>query len=83
MRMAELAQNYHNKLQEQNILPQNPQEHAADIEQALRNIPPQQRLDAPEQMPMNQQAFEAHVQSALKHVKNDTATGMDGCPYEL
>jgi len=48
MRMAELAQNYHNKLQEQNILPQNPQEHAADIEQALRNIPPQQRLDAPE-----------------------------------
>ena len=32
---------------------------------------------------MNQTATEAHVQRALQFTKNNTATGMDGCPYEL
>lgn len=32
---------------------------------------------------MNQSVIEAHVQKALKFAKNDTATRMDGCLYEL
>jgi hypothetical protein len=32
---------------------------------------------------MSSTATEAHVQTALKFAKNNTATGMDGCPSEL
>jgi len=32
---------------------------------------------------MNSHATEAQVQKAIKLAKNNTATGMDGCPYEL
>jgi hypothetical protein len=81
--MAELAKNYHDDLQNQNIEPQENDERTTDIELALRTILAQQTLEAPESLLMNSLASEAHIQMALKHAKNNTATSMDGCPYEL
>ena len=74
-RMAELAKNYHDDLQNQNIEPQENDERTTDIELTLRTIPAQQTLEAPESLLMNSLASEAHVQMALKHTKNNTASG--------
>ena len=82
-RMADLARSHHNNLQKQDIIIQDINERTADIELALRAVPPQQRLDAPERSPMSTMANEDHVLRALSFAKNNTATGMDGCPYEL
>ena len=82
-RMAELARNYHNNLQEQDIQPQNDADRIREIEDALRAIPDRQQLEDPNRSQMNKTASITQVQEALKLTKNDTATGMDGCPYEL
>ena len=82
-RMADLARSHHNNLQKQDIIIQDINERTADIELALRAVPPQQRLEAPERSPMSTMANEDHVLRALSFAKNNTATGMDGCPYEL
>ena len=82
-RMAELARTHHDDLQKQDITIQGDDERAADIEHALRAVPVRQKLEDPERSPMSRIVTEAHVQTALKFAKNNTATGMDGCPYEL
>ena len=82
-RMAELAQKYHNNLQKQDIPEQSNIECAADIEHALREIPPPQQLEDPQRSPMNRIVTTAQVQTATSLAKNNTATGMDRCPYEL
>ena len=82
-KMAELVKNYHNNLQNQNITTQNKGKHPIDIEQALEIIPAPQKLEDPEHSPISQTATRDHVQKALRNVKNNTATRMDGCPYEL
>jgi hypothetical protein len=81
--MAKLARNYHNKLQTQDICVQSDTEHAHKIEAALEAIPIQQHLEDPDRSLMNQTASEKQVQEALKLTKNNTATRMDGCLYEL
>ena len=82
-RMAELARKYHDSLQRLDILEQSEEEREADIEQALRAIPELQQLDDPWMSKMNDTATNDQVQLAINHAKNSTATGMDGCPYEL
>jgi hypothetical protein len=81
--MANLAQKYYDNLQKQNIPEQNTAERETDIEQALRAIPPIQRLEEPQRLPMNEAATTVQVQTAINLAKSNTATGMDGCPYEL
>jgi ribonuclease HI len=82
-RMAELARNYHNDLQKKDIRPQSNAERENEIATALRAIPAAQQPEDLELSPMNNTATQAQVQEALKFTKNNTATGMDGCPYEL
>ena len=81
--MAELAKKYHDNLQKQDITVQSSEERANDIELALRVIPQHQQLDDPERSPMYNPTTEAQTLKALKFAKKNTATGMDGCPYEL
>ena len=82
-KMADLARSHHDNLQKQDIIIQDDNERTADIELALRAVPRQQMLEAPERSPMSTMANEDHILRALKSAKNNTATGMDGCPYEL
>ena len=49
----------------------------------MRAIPATQRLTDPDQTPTSQTATITQVKRAFKHAKSDTATGIDGCPYEL
>ena len=82
IRMAELARNYHNQLQA--VPPhQNEQMRATKIDVELETIPNAQKLDDPENSSMNRLISENSVKRAIKDAKNKSATGMDGCPYEL
>jgi ribonuclease HI len=83
MRMAELAKKYHDNLQRQDIPEQTDAERVTEIEHALRVIPARQQLEDPQRSSMNRTATTIQVQTAINHAKNNTATGMDGCPYEL
>jgi ribonuclease HI len=82
-RMADLAKNYHDNLQRKDIQNQNAVDRAAEIQLALDTIPAPQKLENPDRSPMNSPATEAQVQQAIRLAKSNTATGMDGCPYEL
>ena len=82
-RMANLAKTYHENLQKADLH----QTHNEDFEMRanliLEEIPPNQTLDDPFASPLNWCLTEAHIGKALKLAKNGSATGMDGCPYEL
>ena len=82
-RMAELARNYHENLQKLDIPIQTNEERERDIEHALRVIPAPQQLEDPQRSVMSKRVTTEQVQIALRYVKNNTATRMDGCPYEL
>jgi ribonuclease HI/exonuclease III len=83
VRMAELARKYHDSLQQQDILNQSENEREAEIERALSTIPPTRQLEDPQATEMNKAVTSAQVRLSITHAKNKTATGMDGCPYEL
>ena len=68
-RMAGLAKNYHEKLQHDNLEDNDEREFKEKIETVLNKIHREQILTEPEK--------------ALHLSKNGSATGMDGCPYEL
>ncbi len=82
-RMAELAREYHNGLQNLGIDQQSEEERKAQITNALTFVPETQRLEEPERTLMNQLAQQAHVAKAINLAKTKTATGINGCPYEL
>ena len=82
-RMAELAKNYHDDLQKQDIRIQSSEERERDIETTLRVIPNPQQLEDPQRTEMSKKITTEQVQKALHSAKNNTSTGMDGCPYEL
>ena len=81
-RMACLAKEYHDKLQQDDAPPEQ-----ADIEinlaRALNTIPITQRLGNPNASRLDQLLTEGQTEKALSLTKNGSATGMDGCPYEL
>jgi len=49
----------------------------------LNNIPKNQCLEEPERTTMSWKTTEDQVCRALHRMKDGTATGLDGCPYEL
>jgi hypothetical protein len=49
----------------------------------MEEIPGNQTLEDPYASPLNWPLKEAHTEKALCLAKNGSATGMDGCPYEL
>ena len=94
-KMANLAMRYHNSLQEKGL----PQHHAPLENTANTNDPtpdPSEEIDEvmeaiPECQKFSQECFPElsegvtleHVKKALMLAKNNSATGLDGCPYEL
>ena len=82
-RMASLAKTYHEGLQQIDlgILDQN--SHEILLTPILDKIPGNQQLIEPERTEMNEEISKAQVAKALRLSKNGSATGMDGCPYEL
>ena len=81
--MAEMARKHHDSLQEEDL---NSLEHEMwemSTELILDGIPNGQTLQDPMASPLNWIATEAHTEKALKKTKKGSATGMDGCPYEL
>ena len=82
VRMANLARNYHAQLQDDATrVPE--EERSEHIRAALTVVPDAQLMEEPDRSPLDQLITEAAVERALKTAKNCTATGMDGCPYEL
>ena len=82
--MAEIACNHHESLQEEDIDPDiNPEEYNTRLNEILDKIPENQRLVEPDQTNMCWKVTEDQVSQALSRTKDGTATGLDGCPYEL
>ena len=82
-RMAKLARNYHDELQQKDLEDHSLTEFEARITPVLERIHENQILKEPEGTKMNEQITESQVNDALHLSKNGSATGMDGCPYEL
>ena len=83
-RMVELARNYHNDLQQKGMeAPPDSPEQATATEKALEEIPDSQKLAKETADNMDWSCPESQVLIALKSAKNGSATGLDGCPYEL
>ena len=83
-RMAKLARDYHESLQSRDIaIPDDSPDLPRKTNEVLDEIAVNQRLT---QQNIDQTEWiitYPQVQVALKLAKNGTATGLDGCPYEL
>ena len=83
-RMANLAKDYHNRLQSEELPDnENHEEYTHALNEILTTIPESQHLDDPIFTPLNWKATQEQTEEALRLSKNGSATGMDGCPYEL
>jgi len=83
-RMAKLARDYHENLQSDNATPaQTREERARNTHNFLTIIPHDQTLRAQETQPERWVIKPDHVRHAIELAKLGSATGMDGCPYEL
>jgi hypothetical protein len=82
--MATLTRDFHENLQEEGLqLLDNPNEYSQRLTNILREIPPNRKLPEPAHSQMNWEVQEAHTTKAIQLSKNNSATGLDGCPYEL
>jgi hypothetical protein len=80
--MADLARTYHDDLQKKD-LPQNADDHEVRVDLILSEIPDDQALEQSDAAAMDHAITETQTEVALHLSKNGSATGMDGCPYEL
>ena len=90
-KMANLASRYHDALQGKDLPNQNAgpehQDQVAietdEVTEILRTIPDKQKF-CPQRFPeLSKGITSDYVGRALKLAKNNSATGLDGCPYEL
>jgi hypothetical protein len=82
--MAELACNHHNTMQDEDINQNmSPKEYDTKLCNILNDIPENQRLKEPDRTTMSWKVTEDQVSRALHCTKDGTATGLNGCPYEL
>jgi hypothetical protein len=82
--MATLTRDFHENLQEEGLqLLDNPNEYSQRLTNILREIPPNRKLPEPAHSQMNWEVQEAHTTKAIQLSKNNSATGLDGCLYEL
>ena len=82
--MAELARNYHDESQQLDITTFNNQEdHSQKLNTMSASIPESQWLPDPHWTEMNWAATSDQIAKVINLGKNKTATGLDGCPYEL
>ena len=83
-RMANLAHNHHDNLQNEDIDPNvSPEEYDRLLEEILNKIPENQQPEEPDRTRMSWKVTEGQVSEALHCTKDGTATGLDGCPYKL
>jgi exonuclease III len=82
-KMAEMAKNHHETLQQVNVPNLEDPERAQELEDILRIIPDDQKFPDPQSSELNEGITSECVEKALKLAKNGSATGLDGCPYEL
>lgn len=83
-RMAKLARDYHESLQDNGIIVGDEEpEWATKAEKVLSEIHENQRLSAHNAAKTEWQITYKQVEMALKLAKNGLAMGLDGCPYEL
>ena len=81
--MAELAKQYHETLQKEGTDRNTHHERETQIENILKEIPNEQKFPNPEHSNLNHLIPEEDIEEALRLAKNGSATGLDGCPYEL
>jgi ribonuclease HI len=81
-KMADLARKYHEDLQ-YNDLNLDLEDRELKINLILDEIPEKQTLNAADAAALDRPLTEAQLGKALQMAKNGSATGMDGCPYEL
>ena len=83
-RMAMLARDYHEKLQKDDPPSTNsPEERTKEIQETLQEIPDNQVPSAQVMERTEWSTTYVQTKRALKLSKNGSATGLDGCPYEL
>lgn len=82
-RMAELTRQHHETLQEEGGTELISQERMEELDNLLRKIPETQKFPDPDNSDLNNGIPNDCVETALKLAKNGSATGLDGCPYEL
>lgn len=82
-RMAKLARDYHEALQVNDIAPLDPPDWAARTGSVLDEVREAQRLTEHDLEKTDWLITYPQVWNALRLAKNGTATGLDGCPYEL
>jgi hypothetical protein len=82
--MAELSRNFHHDLQIEDLSTFNdPDEYDQKLRVFMNTIPTAQQLPEPHLTTMNWSATWDQIAKAIDLGKNKTATGLDGCPYEL
>ena len=83
-RMAELAHNHHDTLQNEDTTPEmDPNEFKERMNNLLRDIPATQCLEEPERTNMSWKITEDQVRKALHLSKDGSATSLNGIPYDL
>ena len=82
-KMAELAKQYHESLQEVGLSEDPNSSLNQKTEEILKEIPEAQKFQNPETSALNEGLTKDVVKEALRLAKNGSATGLDGCPYEL
>jgi exonuclease III len=88
-KMASLAKTYHHTLQEQDLpVYDESDERETDrvtdkITEVLDAIPEHQKFNPTRYPKLSRVMTSEYVAKALKLAKNNSATGLDGCPYEL
>ena len=82
-KMAELVKQYHDNLQEEGLNDPTSPEFSLKITKVLEEILEGQKFRSPETSELNQGIMKDVVTEALRLSKNGSATGLDGCPYEL
>ena len=82
-KMAQLARDYHNDLQMEDLLPATSPTRKEALEKARQAVPNSQKLTDPSSSPLNLPIMPEDLEQALAASKLGTAAGPDGIPYEL
>ena len=82
-KMAELTKIYHEALQNVDLDNNATIDLDERMEEILKEIPDSQKFENPEDSSLNNEVTEDDIEEALRLAKNGSATGQDGCPYEL
>ena len=81
--MVDLAKRYHEGIQEIDLDPNESAQREQAMENVLDTIPEEQKFPFPHTSILNDDITKEFVSLALIKAKNGSATGLDGCPYEL